>query len=84
MQIQEMATTCESLAPVSVHDKGVAPVVPTELHHQSELVDGACILKQWHQLVLVHVPGQLPHKDLASPRWRWSLPSCSTTTSAAG
>lgn len=75
-----MFPACETGLPAGVHDEGVATVVSTELHHQSELVDGASSLKQWHQLVLVHVPGQLSHEDLAAP-WRGCpLPACSAIT----
>lgn len=75
-----MFTTCETGLPVGVHDEGVATVVSTELHHQSELVDGASSLKQWHQLVLVHVPGQLSYEDLAAPWGGCPLPACSAIT----
>ncbi len=68
------------ISPVGVHDEGVAAVLSAELHHQSELVDPAGSLEQRDQLVLVHVSGNLPHKHLAAPRGRRTLPTCSTKT----
>lgn len=61
-------------SPAGVHDESVAAVLAAELHHESELVDPAGALEQRHQLVLVHVSGNLPHEDLAAPRRRRPLP----------
>lgn len=67
-------------SPVGVHDEGVAAVLSTELHHQPELVDPAGPLEQRHQLVFVHVPGNLPHEHLAAPRGGQALPTCNART----
>lgn len=66
--------------PVAVLDEGVAAVLAAELQHQSELVYPAGCLEQRDQLVLMHVSGDLPHKQLAAPRRAWPLPACGTRT----
>ena len=58
-----------------VHDEGVAAVLAAELHHQAELIDAASTLEHGHQLVLVHVPWDLAHKNFAAPRRRRAFPT---------
>lgn len=77
---QRQEKTEEDERPVGVHDEGVATVLPAELHHQSELVDPPGFLEQRHQVILVHVSGNLPNEHLTTPRGGRTLPACTTDT----
>lgn len=46
-------------------DKGIASVQATEwVHHQTQVPDRTCLLKQGDQLILKEIPGDFPHKYL--------------------
>lgn len=62
---------------VGIHDKGITTVFSSELHHQSELIQLACSLKERDEFIFIHVSGNLPHKHLTASWWRWALPVCS-------
>lgn len=62
---------------VGIHDEGITTVFSREFHHQSELIQPACSLKERDELIFIHVSGNLPHKHLTASWWRWALPACS-------
>lgn len=48
-------------------DESIAPVQAAQrLHHQSEVPDGAGLLKKWYQFVLEQVTRDFAYKDLKS------------------
>lgn len=54
---------------VAEGDEGVAPILTRErVHHQTQVPDRARLLKQWHQLILIQVSGDLTHKHLQRPK----------------
>lgn len=74
IQVQSLDSSgCASR--VSVFGISKASVLPTEVHHEAELVERGHALEQWDQLVLVHVPWDLTYKDLTAWTWCWTSPS---------
>ena len=49
-----------------VHDESVAAIGARKVHHQPQLVDFADFFEDRHEFVLVKVPRNLAHKNLAS------------------